>query len=103
MMVIDSLENQLLRKPNYCCRAAVFAESSGSVVNNEGRAQPYFEFIRRLRATPASWQWLTNTMEDRQWRNFDESNCRLAAASVSRSCRHSRDHMTKTDYARPGK
>lgn len=80
IVVIDSLENNTTEKAELLLPAAAFSESSGLIVNNEGRAQRYFPVYPPAEPLLAGWQWLTNTMEDRQWRNFDELTAACAAA-----------------------
>jgi NADH dehydrogenase subunit G (EC 1.6.5.3) len=45
LVVIDSLENKTTAQAELLLPAATFAESVGTLVNNEGRAQRYFRFI----------------------------------------------------------
>ena len=45
IIVLDSLENQTTAKRILCCLSATFAESDGTLINNEGRAQRYFKIF----------------------------------------------------------
>ncbi|NOT13428.1 MAG: NADH-quinone oxidoreductase subunit NuoG [Methylococcaceae bacterium] len=69
--VIDSLENKTTEKAQLLLPAATFAESEGTLVNNEGRAQRYFPVYPATEAARGSWQWLTSVMEDPHWQHHD--------------------------------
>jgi len=68
VVVIDSLENKTTAQAELQLPAAVFAESEGTLVNNEGRAQRYFPVYPATEPVRGSWQWLTSVMDDSQWR-----------------------------------
>ena len=70
-MVIDSLENKTTENAELVLPAATFAESEGTLVNNEGRAQRYFPVYPTIEPVRGSWQWLTSVMENPQWRHHD--------------------------------
>ena len=72
VVVIDSLENKTTEKAELLLPAATFAESEGTLVNNEGRAQRYFPVYPSTEPARGSWQWLTNALEDFQWRHHDD-------------------------------
>ena len=57
--VIDSLENQTTERSDLLLPAATFAESIGTLVSNEGRAQRYFPVYPATEPVRGSWQWLT--------------------------------------------
>jgi NADH-quinone oxidoreductase subunit G len=71
VVVIDSLENKTTEKTELLLPAATFAESEGTLVNNEGRAQRYFPVYPPAESVLGSWQWLTSVMENSQWRHHD--------------------------------
>jgi len=68
VVVIDSLENKTAAQAELLLPAATFAESEGTWVNNEGRAQRYFPVYPATDPVRGSWQWLTSVIEDSQWR-----------------------------------
>jgi NADH-quinone oxidoreductase subunit G len=86
VIVLDSLENKTIAKANFVLPAATFAESDGTLVNNEGRAQRFFKVFMSSEPVQASWQWLLDMMitaelsEAQRWRNFDDIVKDLAAA-----------------------
>ena len=69
--VIDSLENKTTEKADILLPAATFAESEGTLVNNEGRAQRYFPVYPTTEPVRGSWQWLTSVMENSPWQHHD--------------------------------
>ena len=71
VVVIDSLENKTTEKAELLLPAATFAESEGTLVNNEGRAQRYFPVYPPTEPVRGSWQWLTSVMENSQSRHHD--------------------------------
>lgn len=79
VVVMDSLENKTAEKAELLLPAAVFAESEGTWVNNEGRAQRYFPVYPAAEPVRGSWQWLTSVMDNPQWRHHDA----LTAACAS--------------------
>jgi NADH-quinone oxidoreductase subunit G len=79
LVVIDSLENKTTENAELVLPAATFAESEGTLVNNEGRAQRYFPVYPPTEPVRGSWQWLTSVMENSGWRHHDA----LTAACAS--------------------
>jgi NADH-quinone oxidoreductase subunit G len=79
VVVIDSLENKTTGHAELVLPASTFAESEGTLVNNEGRAQRYFPIYPAAESVRGSWQWLTGAIEDCQWPHHD----RLTAACAS--------------------
>ena len=71
VVVIDSLENKTTEKAELLLPAATFAESEGTLVNNEGRGQRYFPVYPATEPVRGSWQWLTSVMENSQWQHHD--------------------------------
>lgn len=57
VIVIDSLGNETTAKANYVLPAATFAESDGTFVNNEGRAQRFFKVFSPAGEVADSWRW----------------------------------------------
>lgn len=86
VIAIDHLENATTRKADLILPAATFAESDGTFVNNEGRAQRFYQVFVPQGDAQESWRWLRDTMRatargDAQlWSNLDEVD--LALASV---------------------
>ena len=58
-IVLDHLKNYTTSKADILLPAATFAESTGTIVNNEGRAQRYYKAIPGKGQVKDSWQWLT--------------------------------------------
>ncbi len=66
--------------------AATFAEGDGTIVNNEGRAQRFYQVFPAKEEAQESWRWLRDAMvaagrsEAAEWRNLDEIDAAIAAA-----------------------
>src|SRR5258708_40054044 len=59
VIVLDSLHNHTTEKAHVLIPAASFAEADGTLVNNEGRAQRFFQvFMPADAAIKESWKWL---------------------------------------------
>ncbi|MFZ2198438.1 MAG: NADH-quinone oxidoreductase subunit NuoG, partial [Thermodesulfovibrionales bacterium] len=70
--VIDSLNNKTAKQAELLLPATTFAESEGTLVNNEGRAQRYFPVFPATEPARSSWQWLTSALENPRWRHHDD-------------------------------
>ena len=89
VVVLDSLENGTTARGEFVLPAATFAESEGTFVNNECRAQRFF------RARPAegevrqSWEWLAEIKAAREGANsrerFDDVILAMARSTPSLS------------------
>jgi len=80
VIVIDSLKNKTTEQADLLLPAATFAESEGTWVNNEGRAQRYFPVYPATESVHSSWQWLTGIMDDPQWQHHDALTVACASA-----------------------
>ena len=85
VVAIDHLENATTRKADLILPAATFAESDGTFVNNEGRAQRFYQVLSPQDHIQESWRWLGDTIKATRgdfepWSNLDEVD--LALASV---------------------
>ena len=57
---MDSLNNKTTEKANVLIPAATFAEADGTLVNNEGRAQHFYQvYVPSGNYIKESWKWLT--------------------------------------------
>ncbi|WP_333876121.1 NADH-quinone oxidoreductase subunit NuoG [Methylobacter sp.] len=83
VVVIDSLENKTTGHAELVLPASTFAESEGTLVNNEGRAQRYFPVYPATESVRGSWQWLTRMIEDCQWPHHDALTAACASAFPS--------------------
>lgn len=73
IIVIDHVWHQGLAKADLILPAASFAESDGTVVSSEGRAQRFFATFPvnvDNSSANASWQWINLALGNR-WKNFD--------------------------------
>jgi NADH-quinone oxidoreductase subunit G len=85
VVVLDSLVNRTSEKAEMVLPAGSFAESDGTFVNSEGRAQRFFQAFVPGGDIQESWRWLCDGMvesgraETRAWRKLDDV---LAAVST---------------------
>lgn len=78
-IVIDSLTHRTSEKAGILLPAGTFAESDGTYISNEGRAQRFFEvFVPGEADIQPSWRWLRDIMvaagrgEARIWNKLDD-------------------------------
>jgi NADH-quinone oxidoreductase subunit G len=78
VIVIDHLTHATSARADVVLPAATFAESSGTLVNNEGRAQRFYQVYVPAAEIRPSWRWLqeiTRIAGHRQaqrWENLDQ-------------------------------
>jgi NADH-quinone oxidoreductase subunit G len=78
IIVLDSLENETAAKANVLLPSVTFAESEGTLINNEGRAQRFFKVMPADGEIQESWRWLRDIMvaagliEPDAWVNLDD-------------------------------
>jgi NADH-quinone oxidoreductase subunit G len=58
VVVLDSLHNKTTDKADFLLPAGTFAESTGTFVNNEGRAQRFFTVFPPGGEVQESWRWI---------------------------------------------
>jgi NADH-quinone oxidoreductase subunit G len=84
VVVLDYLMNQTARRANLLLPAATFAESNGTLVNNEGRAQRFYQVFPAESDVQASWKWIRDIMSaaglssDILWEKYDDILAALA-------------------------
>ena len=79
VIVLDHLANATVEKAEVVFPAATFAEAGGTLVNNEGRAQRFYEVFMPDGDIQASRRWVAG-MIDAFWGNSDEVIATLAEA-----------------------
>src|SRR6185295_2812256 len=78
VIVLDHSNHATSQKANFLIPAGTFAESDGTVVNNEGRAQRFFQVYESAEIIQESWRWLLNigvsagNVRMSQWKNFSD-------------------------------
>ncbi|HYK76992.1 MAG TPA: NADH-quinone oxidoreductase subunit NuoG [Daejeonella sp.] len=71
VVVLDHLHNPTTAKASVLIPVGTFAESDGTIVNNEGRAQRFFQvFAPKNENLLESWRWLE---EIRQFKNEEQT------------------------------
>ena len=58
VVVLDHLPSRTTREADLVLPAGTFAESDGTLVNNEGRAQRFFQVLAPFGEVRESWRWL---------------------------------------------
>ena len=86
IVVLDALQHETAQAADLLIPAASFAEGDGTFVNNEGRAQRYYQVYQPENEIREGWRWLALMAEDCPWQQLDdvvaalaESNAKLAA------------------------
>jgi NADH-quinone oxidoreductase subunit G len=85
VIAIDHLTNATTLKAEAVLPAATFAEGDGTLVNNEGRAQRFYQAFVPDGEIQESWRWLRDLMiaaersEAAAWHNLDDITSALAA------------------------
>ena len=82
VIVLDHLQNRTSAAAEVLLPAATFAEADGTFVNNEGRAQRFFQVFVPQPDIQESWRWLRDGLafaERREfaWKNVDDVICTL--------------------------
>jgi NADH-quinone oxidoreductase subunit G len=78
IIVLDHLLNKTAQKADILLPATTFAESEGTIINNEGRAQRYYKAIDNANQVKESWQWIRALIKIRDvnnsslWNRFDD-------------------------------
>ena len=62
VIVLDSFDTATVAKADLVLPAATFAEGDGTLVNNEGRAQRYFQVLNPKEGIRESWRWIGEMM-----------------------------------------
>jgi NADH-quinone oxidoreductase subunit G len=85
VIVLDHLAHATAAKAEMALPAATFAESEGTLVNNEGRAQRFFRVLEPdSSSVRESWRWLRDIgrasgfTEFTPWRNLDDVTAAMA-------------------------
>jgi NADH-quinone oxidoreductase subunit G len=87
VVVLDSLTNKTVERAELLLPAGTFAESDGTLISNEGRAQRFFQVFPPQGDIQASWRWLRDAIvaagrpEGRAWWDLDDVLAALAAES----------------------
>lgn len=86
VIVIDHTPHATSEKATVLIPAGTFAESDGTLVNNEGRAQRYFQVHECSLSVQETWRWLlrigheSGHREMIRWKNFQDVTNALSTA-----------------------
>jgi len=78
VIVIDQLTNKTTLQADILIPAATFAESEGTLVNYEGRAQRFYKTIVNKDQVKESWRWIAELKRIKEnessvvWKKFDD-------------------------------
>ena len=78
VIVIDHLHHGSAARADVVLPAAVFAEATGTLVNNEGRAQRFFQAVVPAGDIRDSWRWMMDLMTAAghrrvpEWKDLDQ-------------------------------
>jgi NADH-quinone oxidoreductase subunit G len=85
LVVLDHIESAMTETAEVVFPAGTFAESEGTLVNNEGRAQRFFQVFAPSTDVEESWRWLreasiaAGSEIEPDWHNFDDLTTTMAA------------------------
>ena len=85
LVVFDHLVNATTEAAELVLPAGTYAESDGTLVSNEGRAQRFFQALDPSTEVQSSWRWLheaataANFRGEAQWENLDGITAAIAA------------------------
>ncbi len=86
VIVVDHLANETAARAEVVLPAATFAEASGTLVNNEGRAQRFFKVMTPEGDVQESWRWVKDMAtavgrdDLRDWKSLDAVIAALSEA-----------------------
>ncbi len=86
VIVLDHLVNPTSSKAAIALPAATFAEADGTLINNEGRAQRFYQVLTQDLDIQESWKWIRDISaasggkEKDRWRLYDDIVKDLAAS-----------------------
>lgn len=88
VIVIDHTPHTTTEKASILIPAGTFAESDGTLVNNEGRAQRFFQVHECAPVIQESWRWLlgiagqAGNSHMMSWKNFHDVSYALSSEEV---------------------
>ncbi len=84
VVVVDHTLHATSQRADLALPAGTFAESDGTLVNNEGRAQRFFQVFVPAGEIRESWRWIGELLcalgREQPWQNLDEIAACCAAA-----------------------
>jgi NADH-quinone oxidoreductase subunit G len=86
VIVLDHLLNQTLARAEIALPVGSFAEAEGTLVNNEGRAQRFYQVFVPGGDVQESWRWLRDIMvaagrpEAKAWQTLDDVTTAMSQA-----------------------
>jgi NADH-quinone oxidoreductase subunit G len=78
IIVLDNIENRTSLQADILLPSGTFAESEGTLVNNEGRAQRFYRALANKDQVKENWKWINDLINIRNknqtvsWNRFDD-------------------------------
>ncbi|MGE5173459.1 MAG: NADH-quinone oxidoreductase subunit NuoG [Betaproteobacteria bacterium] len=84
VIALDHLINPTSSNVEIALPAGTFAESSGTLVNNEGRCQRFYQVMKPDLDVQESWRWISDIMaasgrKEAPWQNLDDITADITA------------------------
>jgi NADH-quinone oxidoreductase subunit G len=89
VVAFDHTTSATTQKAHMVIPAGTFVESDGTLVNNEGRAQRFFQGLESTEAVQESWRWilqvaqLTGHERLNKWKNFEDVTNAISSDEAS--------------------
>lgn len=99
VIVLDGLDNSTTSRANLVLPAASFAESEGTLVSMEGRAQRYYPVFQPVNERRASWVWLLAISKEL---GRDEQSALRQFDDVTKACAEAVPALDQIEAAAPG-
>jgi len=86
VIVIDCMQNTTTSRAEILLPAGTYAETDGTLVNNEGRAQRSFKVMQPAGGIQESWRWILDMMtaaekpETHRWKIFEDITAAVSEA-----------------------
>jgi len=86
VIVIDCMQSATTSGAEILLPSGTYAETDGTLVNNEGRAQRFFKVMQPAEGIQESWRWLLDMMtvaekpEAHRWKIFEDITAALSEA-----------------------
>jgi NADH-quinone oxidoreductase subunit G len=98
VLVLDSLDNRTTSRASLALPTATFAESEGTLVSLEGRAQRYYPVFQPAAERRPAWVWLLACMKEG---GYEEVQSLHHFDDITRACASTIDALTGLTAAAP--
>ncbi len=101
VIVLDHLRNATTEKADLVLPAGTFAESHGTMVNNEGRAQRFYKVFEPRDGIRQSWEWLELIMTHGKTGSDNSNRYERLLSDLAKThprFKQMNDHMPSSDF-----